>query len=291
MKDGICEPGVTLLVDNSAWGDLATEHGFSAWVEVAGMRVLFDTGQGTALPANAEALGIDLRTTNVLVLSHGHYDHTGGLPWVLKQAPNVVVCAHPGLQVARYSMREGESRSIGMPDASREALDRAGPWRTVTGPMELAPCVGLTGPIPRRASYEDTGGPFYLDPKGESTDPIVDDLSLWVRTPRGLLVVTGCGHAGVVNTVRHAVEVSGESRVHGVIGGFHLGAASEDRLDRTAEAFRRLGLDLIVPCHCTGDRAVAHLAEALGERVVAGRAGQKYARGHMVEPMSWARER
>jgi 7,8-dihydropterin-6-yl-methyl-4-(beta-D-ribofuranosyl)aminobenzene 5'-phosphate synthase len=286
MTKSNCEPVVTLLVDNHAWGDLATEHGFSAWVEVAGMRLLFDTGQGTALRANAKALGVDLRTTDVLVLSHGHYDHTGGLPWVLEQAPKVVAYAHPGLRVSRYSIREGKARSIGMPDESRDALGRIRTWRTITGPTELAPGLGLTGPIPRRTTYEDTGGPFFLDPEGDCPDPIVDDLGLWMRTPRGLLVVTGCGHAGVINTVRHAVEVSGESRVHAVIGGFHLGAASEERLDRTAEAFRKLGIDLIVPCHCTGDRAVARLKEALGEQVVAGRAGQKYATGHVVEPMS-----
>ena len=284
MTNSICEPVVTLLVDNRGWGDLATEHGFSAWVEVAGMRVIFDTGQGSALRANAEALGVDVRTADALVLSHGHYDHTGGVPWVLEQAPEVAVCAHPGLRVSRYAIREGKARSIGMPDESREALERAKPWRAMTGPAELAPGLGLTGPIPRRTTYEDTGGPFFLDPEGDSPDPIVDDLGLWVRTPRGLLVVTGCGHAGVINTVRHAIEVSGESRVHAVIGGFHLGAASDERLDQTAEAFRQLEPDLIVPCHCTGDRAVARLAEALGDPVVAGRAGQKYVAGRMVEP-------
>jgi 7,8-dihydropterin-6-yl-methyl-4-(beta-D-ribofuranosyl)aminobenzene 5'-phosphate synthase len=265
---------VTILVDNQAPPGLLSEHGFSAWVEAAGRRLLFDTGQGPALAANADALGVDLRAVETLVLSHGHYDHTGGIPFVLGLAPTVEIHLHPAATGARYAIRDGVAKPIDVPDPARRALEAHPPGvRWTTEPHQFTPDVGLTGPVPRVTGYEDTGGPFFTDPEGREPDPITDDMALWMRSDRGLVVVAGCSHAGVVNTLRHALAVSGETRLHAVLGGFHLNAASEHRLARTMEDLQALGPDLVVPCHCTGAPAVERLEQALGARVVRGSAG------------------
>lgn len=266
---------VTILVDNEANEGLAAEHGFSAWIEAAGRRILFDTGQGPALAENAERLGIDVRRADDLVLSHGHYDHTGGVPWVLKRAPDVHVYCHPAAVSDRFAVRNGAPKPIGMAAATRAALGSVRPdrMRWTEFPLEIAPGVGVTGVISRLTDYEDTGGPFFFDAAGKHADPIEDDLALWIRTEKGLVVVVGCSHAGLVNTLETAVRLSGISHVHAVIGGFHLLEASWTRIARTVRALRAFSPDMIVPCHCTGDRALESLRVAFHERVVPGSVG------------------
>ena len=273
---------ITIVVDNTAKDGLASEHGFAVWIEAAGRRLLFDTGQGSSLPGNASKLSIDLRATDALVLSHGHYDHTGGVPLVIERAPDVQVYLHPAAVGPRYSVHGGSARSIGMTEATRLVLEdpslgRGVHW--VERPLVIAAGAGITGPTPRLTDYEDTGGPFFSDAGGTRSDLITDDLALWIRTERGLVVIVGCSHAGVINTLRYAQRLSGEPRLHAVIGGFHLAGASERRLQHTMDSMKDLDLDLIVPCHCTGGVAVERLRETFGERVVPGLAGAAYTFG------------
>ncbi|PKN56055.1 MAG: MBL fold metallo-hydrolase [Deltaproteobacteria bacterium HGW-Deltaproteobacteria-14] len=266
---------ITLLVDNSAPEGLVAEHGFAAWIEVGGLRVLFDTGQGAALAPNAAALGVDLSDADVVVLSHGHYDHGGALAGVLAVAHRAQVYAHPAATRARYSVRGGVPRAINIPSSAVAALRGLDPGRlvAVTGPTRIAPGVGLTGPIARATAYEDPGGPFFLDPAATSPDLIEDDQALWIATARGVVVVTGCGHAGVINTLRCAQAQSGEERVRAIIGGFHLVHASPARMSATAAALEGLAPALVAPCHCTSAPATEHLAEALGDVVAPPRVG------------------
>jgi 7,8-dihydropterin-6-yl-methyl-4-(beta-D-ribofuranosyl)aminobenzene 5'-phosphate synthase len=140
-------------------------------------------------------------------------------------------------------------------------------------PLEIAPGAGVTGVISRLTDYEDTGGPFFLDAAGEHPDPIEDDLALWIRTEEGLVVVVGCSHAGLVNTLKTAVRLAGTSRIRAVIGGFHLLEASFSRTAQTVRALRALSPETILPCHCTGVRALETLRRAFGERVAPGAAG------------------
>jgi 7,8-dihydropterin-6-yl-methyl-4-(beta-D-ribofuranosyl)aminobenzene 5'-phosphate synthase len=277
MSEGTGAAKVTIIVDNKAADGLLCEHGFSAWIEIAGRRLLFDTGQGAAFAGNTDKLGIDLRTVDILVLSHGHYDHTGGVSFLIARAPTAAIYAHPAATGPRYALRDGVAKPIAMPAATRTALDvHPVGIRWITRSQQLAIGLGLTGPIPRLTDFEDTGGPFFVDANGAQPDPIADDLALWMRTERGLVVVVGCCHAGLVNTLHHALKLSGETRLHAVIGGFHLNEASEVRLARTMAELQGLGPDLIVPCHCTGEEAVERLKQTFGERVLPGFAGAAF---------------
>jgi len=268
---------LTIVVDNQAAEGLVSEHGFSAWLEITGRRLLFDTGQGAALADNADELGIALGTVDTLVLSHGHYDHSGGVPLVLSRASTAQVYLHPAATGCRYSLRDGVARSVAMPKAARARLeDRSTNVRWITEELQLATDLGLTGPIARLTDYEDTKGPFFLDADGMQLDLIEDDLALWLRTDRGLVVLVGCSHAGLINTLRQAQRQSKERRLHAVVGGFHLKEASESRVARTVAELQELGPELIVPCHCTGEVAVEKLRHSFGERVVPGFAGAAF---------------
>jgi len=267
---------ITILVDNNSGTDLADEHGLAFWIESGDRKILFDTGQGRALPTNIEALGIDLEAADHVVLSHGHYDHAGALPYVLERATQAVVHMHPAAMEPRFNIHEGYVRSIGLSAASLAALEALPKARksTVTETVELAPGIGLTGPVPRLTSFEDTGGPFFRDPYGDVPDPIIDDLSLWVDTPAGLMVCLGCAHAGVVNILTHIRQVTGRDRVDTIVGGMHLITADEARLQATVAALREIAPRRIVPCHCTGDAATEMLVSELGDMVTPGQSGQ-----------------
>jgi 7,8-dihydropterin-6-yl-methyl-4-(beta-D-ribofuranosyl)aminobenzene 5'-phosphate synthase len=267
---------IRIVVDNQAGAGLVEEHGFAVWIEADGHMVLFDTGQGAALMANLASLGCALGAIDAVVLSHGHYDHSGALSQVIPLAANAHVYCHAGAFVPRFSLRPGEPpRAIAVAPADREAVQDLPSERLhwINGPCRIVPGVHLTGPIPRLHPLEDTGGPFYLDQAGRQADPLDDDLALWLETGEGLIILTGCCHAGLINTVEQIRAVSGSDRVRGIIGGLHLLNASGERLAATCAALREWHPDFVLPCHCTGIEAVAALRRDLGERVVPGRAG------------------
>ncbi|MBW2258694.1 MAG: MBL fold metallo-hydrolase [Deltaproteobacteria bacterium] len=209
------------------------------------------------------------------MLSHGHYDHGGGIPYVLQHAPRTTAAFHPGALRPRYSIRDGVHRSIDVPPQAREALEALPPERArqVLEPCLLREDIGLTGPIPRHTSFEDTGGPFFLDPAGTTPDPLEDDLALWIDTAEGLVVCLGCAHAGVVNTLEYVRQQSGTAQVRAVIGGFHLVHALAQRIAQTVNYLRMLAPEIVVPLHCTGKPAVRVLQGALGDRVIPGHSG------------------
>lgn len=165
-----------------------------------------------------------------------------------------------------------------MPKASIDAITKP-PTRLlhwVREPIFVSGLIWITSPIPRLTSFEDTGGPFYLDTTGIQADPIEDELAIWVQTVNGLVICTGCAHAGLINTLRYVQQLNYGNRLTAVIGGFHLLTATKERLTQTIAALQQLGPDVIIPCHCTGQVAMDLLKDAFGERVLPSKAGMTY---------------
>jgi 7,8-dihydropterin-6-yl-methyl-4-(beta-D-ribofuranosyl)aminobenzene 5'-phosphate synthase len=257
---------IVFLVENRPVREgLAVEHGLSLWVEAGGFRLLFDFGQGDAFLRNASRLGVPLEKADALALSHGHYDHSGGLAFLKGGLEPGRLYLHPAALSCRYSCPIGSAaRAIGMPEASARVVRRLGTRRTGTeAPLKVSERIGISGPIPRKAAFENVGGPFFLDPERAEPDAIPDDQAVWVETERGVVVLLGCAHAGVVNTLDYLSSILKVQRFRAVIGGMHLWQADETRLKETLRAFERYEVGLLAPCHCTGDEA-----EALFERAM-----------------------
>lgn len=269
---------ITILVDNNAAHELVQEHGFSAWIEHENGCILFDTGQGQALETNAQKLDINLDQATLVVLSHGHYDHTGGLGVALSAASAAKIAYGEGVTRRRLSCHEGrEIRDIGMPQMCIDQLERLSESRRllIDQPHRIQPRIGITGPIPRRIDFEDAGGPFFFDQARLSTDPISDEIAVWIETEEGLVIITGCCHAGIINTVERVREITGQKRVHGIVGGLHLLHASERRIQATFDYLAALQPKFLMPCHCTGEHVVALMKEPFGLPVIDVQAGTR----------------
>ncbi|ABK17761.1 MBL fold metallo-hydrolase [Syntrophobacter fumaroxidans] len=270
---------ITVLCENtvSAPG-LLGEHGFAAFVEIPGDTVLFDTGQGYSLVHNALRLRKNLADASRLVLSHGHYDHTGGILALLGMRDGCDIVAHPDVFSERFWVMETDGRekavSIGMPWPETYLSTRGARFRLERAFTEIAPNVFITGEVPRRTLFE-LGSPKFTvrAQKGFAMDPLLDDLSLVLKTSKGLVIVLGCAHAGVVNIMRHAVEKTGVSRIHAILGGTHLGLSPAPQFDPTIEAIKSADIGLLAVSHCTGQQPVARLASEFGERFAFGNVG------------------
>ena len=266
MTDG----QITVLVENTAGGrGLLAEHGLSFWIEIGSRRILFDTGQSDILLHNAQILGIDLSTVDGVVLSHGHYDHVGGLETIVEAAPAVPVYLHPKALEAKFARSGGQAREIGMERAIMEMVEshiHCGLGSLTNGPVEILPGVWATGEVPRRSSVEDTGGPFYGDASCTEVDELLDDQALVLEAGDGLVVVLGCAHAGVINTLDYVRELFPDQPVKMLLGGMHLVRASRARITHTIEAIHRHNVRQIGPAHCTGSEATRELWNALPQK-------------------------
>ena len=268
---------LTVLVENQPIGrGLLGEHGVAFHLNADGRTILFDTGQGLTLTHNADLLGIDLSALDSIVLSHGHYDHTGGLPAVLERCGSVDVYLHPHVVLPKFNC---DGKDIGAPPSALANLGKARTLHMIESPLEILPGLFATGPIPRRNAFEDTGGPFYCDTHKHAEDLIPDDQALYALLPEGIVVILGCCHAGVVNTLEYISELTGGLPIHAVIGGTHLLRANAERLAHTAGLLETLDVKVLAPNHCTGLNAQCYLRNRFPECFVEAPAGKRFTFG------------
>ena len=268
---------ITILAENTARGlGVLGEHGLAWWIDTGTHRVLFDTGQGLVLAHNARRLGADLASAHAIALSHGHIDHVGGLELALAAAPAATLYLHPRAIEPKFTGSDGKplGRCISTKFVETEAF-RTGGRRVVASrePQEVAPGVWTTGEVPRANDFEDVGGPFFLDEALTRPDPILDDQTVFFTGREGTMVVLGCAHAGVVNTLEHIRTLTHGAPLHTVVGGMHLERASERRMTETFAALRRLGVQRFGPNHCTGIAAIARFWHEFPGRCVQASAG------------------
>jgi 7,8-dihydropterin-6-yl-methyl-4-(beta-D-ribofuranosyl)aminobenzene 5'-phosphate synthase len=256
---------LTILVDNvSDRDDLKAEHGFSCLVEADGHRILFDTGAKDALVQNSRCLGIGLSGLDALVFSHGHYDHTGGLAAAIELLGRTRVVAHPNILGSHRSQRTGSDRDIGMPAAAVAALNglRCEYARTS---VEVADGIWTTGEIPRRTSDVHPNG-LCIDEQGLQPDPLPDDMALVLRHRAGLVVLLGCAHAGVVDTLAWIEQLFPGEPLLGLAGGMHLDGAAPETIQVVVSTLRSSPVLFVAPGHCTGSAARQAVLASFGYR-------------------------
>jgi 7,8-dihydropterin-6-yl-methyl-4-(beta-D-ribofuranosyl)aminobenzene 5'-phosphate synthase len=249
---------VALIDDKAERNDLKTEHGSSFFIEYGEIRLLFDTGQSGAVVENAEKLGIDLGGVRHIVLSHGHYGHTGGLSAVMEVAKEAHIHLHPEVLDCKYRCISGRSgKYIGMPGEAVELLKNIDESRIHYNrkSVMLAEGLGLTGQIKRTAYFEDEDMNLFKDAECRLRDPVDDDQAIFFECIAGVVVVLGCAHSGVINTLKYVQKLCPRKKIFAVIGGMHLDIASEHRLSRTVISLVDSGIQIIAPSHCTGESA------------------------------------
>lgn len=270
---------VTTICENCAGGgDVLGEHGLAMLLEAGGKKILFDTGAGLTLAGNARALGVDLYDLDAVILSHGHYDHTGGLASVVKKNTALSVYSHPDIFGPKYSKpKDKEPKYTGIPWNREEMVRRGVKFCLNRERVYLGVGVTLTGEIPRFGPSGPPGQRFYLKTeRGLVEDPMHDDQAVIVETPRGPVVLLGCAHAGLINTLRYAGQLTGNKQIYALLGGTHLLHHSPSQINETVERLHDFGLQIIAPCHCTGTAARLALFRAFGERFLEHRAGSVF---------------
>lgn len=258
---------IKVLSDNKSASGLPEEHGFSLYIKLEEKALLFDTGASENLFVNVSAMHIALENLDCLLLSHGHYDHTGGVEELLLRFPDIPIYGHPSLLLKRYSLREdGKLHSIGLSPSLREKMKSLPDqqWISVGESMEVLPGVFAISSIERHA--DDTLGTqgFYLDKRKDKADKVPDDLSLLVRENGRDHLICGCCHSGLQNTLNHLEKYFSSLNLQSLMGGFHLNHASDEEIRKLGGLIKEWNIRQVICSHCTGDRAYDLWSKELG---------------------------
>jgi 7,8-dihydropterin-6-yl-methyl-4-(beta-D-ribofuranosyl)aminobenzene 5'-phosphate synthase len=267
---------ITFLIDNTVYSrGLKAEHGLSVLIESSEEKILFDCGQSGLLLENAKNLNIDMRDISKIVLSHGHYDHTGGLLSILKYCSRKInVYAHPDVFEKRYITKNklinantDSKRYIGIPE-SRETYEKYGAIFNLNSSMVyLGENMMLSGFIPRQNDFEKVENEFMKETNNGETnnsfihDEVEDDNAIIINDKDGLIIILGCAHSGVINIINRVIELKKNKRIKALIGGFHLNSRTEKYVDRIISELKKYNIGLIIPVHCTGVDTMGKIKE------------------------------
>lgn len=266
---------VTVVVDNSispsAKKPFLAEHGLSLLIELDGYRILLDAGQTGIAVHNLGLLGIHSNQLDAIVVSHGHYDHTGGIPTILRQrCKSIPIYAHEEVFKKRYSNSSQVRRYIGIPFVKEDSIALGAEWNFKRNPVEIAPNLWFSGSIPRKTGFEQVDANLVVNDECgcDCQDFLLDDTALYYISEKGLVVIVGCAHSGVVNTISRGFEITGCTKLAGWIGGTHLGPASTDQQKQTLAALGEYNPEFIAANHCTGFAMMAELKQYFGSKFI-----------------------
>ncbi len=260
---------LTTLCENTvARPGFLGEWGLSILVQIDDHNILFDTGAESAVVRNADKIGFDLKTIQTIMLSHAHRDHTGGLREVLKRTDYPKIIVHPALWIPKFKKVKPEEPAEfnGIPYC-REEIGKAAELHLSKEPVKLSDRMTTSGEISQTTDFEAVGSQYFFKENGGlQPDDFPDEQALIIQTAGGLVIVSGCAHRGIINTIRHAQKITGEKTVHTVIGGTHLYPKVQSDVDKTISEFTAMGIQHIGVSHCTGMNAAMQLSSALGKR-------------------------
>jgi len=264
---------VTLSENTSGKARIVGEYGLSVLIERGSGKILFDTGQDSACIRNADRMGVKLDDIKMIILSHGHYDHTGGLKSVLHRTGTVDVYAHPDVFCQRYAIRDGRKRSVGIP-FERSKLETLGArFNLSRDPVRLNDLI-ISGEIKRQTTFESPDPSLIIEHRGtQKPDLLADDQAIAIKTRDGLFIILGCAHRGMVNTILQLIKLTREERIHTIIGGTHLMFAGKAQVETSIKYLEDAEVEKIGVSHCTGRAASKRLEEVFGDRFFLNNAG------------------
>ena len=261
---------ITTLSENTVSREnLLAEWGISVLVETDDVNILLDTGLSISASYNADILGIDLGKIDKIVLSHGHDDHTGGLRQILgKMRKEVEIIAHPDVWTDKYAHLGNGYRFTNIPFQHQELEKLGANFNLTPEPTRITDSIMTTGEVPMVTDFEKLEPDLYFvrTASGFKPDNLLDDQALIINTELGLVVILGCAHHGIINTLYHAQQLTGVKPIYMVLGGCHLFNASKERIRLTIAALRELDVQRLGLCHCTGLPAAAIIAQEFRDK-------------------------